>query len=75
MTIDASMTFRHRLNARSKSVTGTHLPHPQISVRQIDTFDAMKSGGRERLSVDGITVKNWSEVFVTISPDYWQVVV
>jgi diacylglycerol kinase family enzyme len=75
MTVDATMTFRNRLIARKKAVTGTHLPHPRISVRQDDTFISQKSGKRERLSVDGIAIKEWSEVFVMIFPDYWQVVV
>ena len=75
MTIDSSMTFRHRLIARNKAVTGTHLPHPQISVRQIDSFDSRKVTRGEKLSIDGNVITNWSELFVTITPDYWQVVV
>jgi diacylglycerol kinase family enzyme len=75
LTIDASMTFRSRLLARKKAETGTHLPHPEISVRQNDAYSTERTGKRERLSIDGIVVANWSEVFVTIIPDYWQVVV
>lgn len=75
MTFEASMSFRNRLTARKKAATGTHLPHPHISVRQADTFSVKKFGRGERLSIDGKTVREWSEVFVTILPDYWQVVV
>lgn len=31
--VDASMTVRQRLQARRRLATGTHLPHPSISVR------------------------------------------
>jgi hypothetical protein len=75
LTIDASMSFRTRLAARKKAVTGTHMPHPQISARQDDSFCAKKLHKGERLSIDGKTVTNWSEVVITILPDYWQVVV
>ena len=75
MTLDASMSLRNRLTARNRAVTGTHLPHPHISVRQADTFSAKNLGRGERLSIDGKTIKKWSEVAVTILPDYWQVVV
>jgi hypothetical protein len=75
LTIDASMTFRNRLIARNKAVTGTHLPHPHISVRQIDTFTTERLGRGERLSIDGCPVANWSEISVALVADYWQVVV
>jgi hypothetical protein len=75
MTIESSMTFRNRLIARDKAVTGTHVPHPQISVRQIDTFTTERLGRGERLSIDGCLVTNWSEISVTIHADYWQVVI
>jgi hypothetical protein len=75
LTIDSSMTYRHRLIARKKAVTGTHLPHPKISIRQDDAFSAQKLRRGERLTVDGVAIKDWSEVLVTVTPDYWQVVV
>jgi hypothetical protein len=75
LTIDASMTFRNRLIARNKAMTGTHLPHPQISVRQDQSFHTSRFDRGERLSIDGILVREWSEIFVSIMPDYWQVVV
>jgi hypothetical protein len=75
MTVDSSMTLRHRLIARKKAETGTHVPHPMISVRQDETFAAMRSDRGEKLCIDGIGATNWAEVFVTITPDYWQIVV
>jgi hypothetical protein len=75
MTIEATMTFRHRLTARKKAVTGTHLPHPRISVRQDDAFSFQKISTGERLSIDGVAIKDWTDVSISILPDYWQVVV
>ena len=75
MTIDASMSLRDRITARKKAVTGSHLPHPRISVRQNDVFTVQGMGRRERLCIDGVTIPHWSEISVRILPDYWQIVV
>jgi hypothetical protein len=75
MTIDASMSIRDRLTARKKAVTGSHLPHPLISVRQGDTFTEQRLGRHESLSIDGVDIPKWSEISVSILPDYWQIVV
>lgn len=75
MTIDASMSIRDRLTARKKAVTGSHLPHPLISVRQGDAFTEQRRGRHESLSIDGVDIPKWSEISVSILPDYWQIVV
>jgi hypothetical protein len=75
MQIAETMSFRDRLTARKKALTGTHVPHPSISHRQDETFSAKRSGEREKLRVDGVSVANWIEVSVSIVPDYWQIVV
>ena len=75
MTLDAAMSLRDRLTARKKAITGSHLPHPCISVRQNDVFSVQRTGRRERLCIDGINIPNWSEISVSILPDYWQIVV
>jgi hypothetical protein len=75
LVIDSSMSFRNRLLAHKKAVTGTHLPHPQISVHQVDTYNSKNVGRGESLAIDGTTIANWTEISVMILPDYWQVVV
>lgn len=75
MQIAEAMSFRDRLTAKKKALTGTHVPHPSISLRQEETFSAKRSGEREKLRIDGVTVANWIEVSVSIVPDYWQIVV
>jgi hypothetical protein len=75
LVLDKSMSFRDRWVARKKAVLGTHIPHPNITVRQIDNFHVQNDGRDESLSIDGIHVEEWSELSVTILPDYWQIVV
>lgn len=75
MLVAESMSFRDRLTARKKAITGTHIPHPSISLRQDETFSAKRLGERDKLQIDGVTVANWIEVSVSIVPDYWQIVV
>lgn len=75
MQIEETMSFRDRLTAKKKALTGTHVPHPSISLRQDETFSTKRSGEREKLRIDGVSVANWIEVSVSIVPDYWQIVV
>lgn len=75
MTVDASMSIRDRLTARKKALTGSHLPHPCLSVRQSDTFSTQRQGHRDVLLIDGVSISDWTEVSVSILPDYWQIVV
>ena len=75
MLVAETMSFRDRLTARKKALTGTHVPHPSISLRQDETFSTKRLGERDTLRIDGITAANWLEVSVSIVPDYWQIVV
>lgn len=75
MLVAETMSFRDRLTARKKALTGTHVPHPSISLRQDETFSTRRLGDRDKLRIDGVTVANWIEVSVSIVPDYWQIVV
>lgn len=72
--VAASMGVRQRFEARRRSTTGTHIPHPQIEYRQVEsaawTFDramvATCDGGRSR---------RVREVVVRVLPDAATVVV
>jgi hypothetical protein len=75
MLVAETMSFRDRLTARKKALTGTHVPHPSISLRQDETFSTKRLGERDKLRIDGVAVTNWIEVSVSIIPDYWQIVV
>ena len=75
VTMTSSMTFRDRLSAQKKALTGTHLPHPEIHVSRGESFSYMRTNKSEQLSIDGHKVTDWVSVRVTVQPDYWKIVV
>lgn len=75
VTFSGNMNFKQRLLSRQRLRTGTHLPHPHISVSRNTTFQTSRAHAHEVLSVDGITVKNWLSVSVRILPDFWRVII
>jgi hypothetical protein len=66
--VDASMRFRDRLEARRRIPTGTHLPHPAISVRTATEWTWSDAGGAH-VWVDGVDVGRRNTVEVRIGPD------
>ena len=75
VTFSKEMTFRERLLAMKKSLTGTHLPHPNIHVSRAEAFSFMRTSKHEFLLIDGERVSLWQSVRVTVQPDYWKIVV
>lgn len=75
LKISEDMSLRIRLTAMKKARSGTHVPHPQISVSRSDCYSFQQEFARETLSVDGVTIPGWSSVSVTVLPDYWKIVV
>lgn len=75
ISINASMPLRERLRARKRAALGTHIPHPEIAVRQGSHFTLQNLSSRETLFIEGKRFRDWEEVNVTILPDYWQIVV
>jgi hypothetical protein len=68
------MPLKQRFIARRKARTGTHIPHPSIAVTRGTTLTIFREKPQERLSIDGVAVSNWSEISITIQPDYWEVI-
>ena len=68
LRVDAAMTMRARLHARTRARTGTHLPHPQLEVRSTGEwhhhFDRPM-----RLWIDGVRCGDVTELTVTVLPD------
>jgi hypothetical protein len=75
VTFSEEMTFRERLLAMKKSLTGTHLPHPNIHVSRAESFSFMRTSKHDHLFVDGEKMPLWQSVRVTVQPDYWKIVV
>jgi hypothetical protein len=73
-TITSQMSLRQRFLARRKMQTGTHLPHPDLSSKQIATQSIVRQNG-EKLMIDGRKIDNWASISIRVEPDYWRVLV
>jgi hypothetical protein len=72
--VDPAMSLRSRLQARRRLATGTHVPHPQISVgvaeRRAWTFPRATP-----VTIDGVGCGRCTHLSVTISPDHFAICV
>lgn len=75
VTIAESMGPRQRFLARRRAVAGNHVPHPGITIHKSDRFELVRAHPRERLIIDGMEIKRWSSITITVEPDCWQVIV
>ena len=75
VTISPEMQLRQRFIARRRARTGTHIPHPTLSVHRCAEFSHLKSSARERLTLDGRAIDNWISVDISVVPDFWSVLV
>lgn len=73
LEIDASISQRQRWIASRRSLTGTHIPHPNITTRRLRKIEIQRGRSSEKLRIDGVVHKNWSSLRVHIEPDHWQV--
>ena len=73
LRIVESMSVRQRLIARQRSRTGTHIPHPDITVSRVTSVSVENTQQQQRLWIDGVAMGEWSAVHCTVLPDYWRV--
>ncbi len=73
-SMESTTTVRQRLLARRRAVTGTHLPHPSMSVRR-STHVVLERNAGESLVIDGVTFGHWTSVSVAVKADFYSVVV
>ncbi len=66
--VDAALGWRARWQARRRLPSGTHLPHPLISVRRAESFEFGFTKPR-RLFVDGVDVGWVRHLEVRVHPD------
>ena len=72
--VDAAMSVRQRWQARRRLPTGTHVPHPKISVRTATSLE--RTFPRPyRVWIDGVRVDDARSVAVTVVPDAFGVLV
>ena len=70
----AELSFADRLKARTRLPGGTHLPHPDISVRRASD-GSTPSGGREIVLVDGVRWDVAGEIEYRVIPDAATIVI
>lgn len=68
VTVSAAMTVRQRLEARRRLATGTHLPHPAITVQRV-TATTIPIAAGAHVWVDGVDVGGGAEVHLTVLAD------
>ena len=68
------MTRRQRVIARRRARTGTHVPHPHVSISRVTQYTQTKTHRRQRLSLDGRAVTEWERIDIEIVADHWTVV-
>ena len=65
--IEPSMGLRQRREARRRSITGAHVPHPLVQVLPTRQWSCLRTG-RERLVIDGVVIRRWVSVDVVVEP-------
>jgi hypothetical protein len=75
LEVDRTMPRRERREALRRSLTGSHLPHPLIGLGRADSWDIERRGPLDTLRIDGVIVRGWCSVRVTLHPDALLVVV
>lgn len=68
LEVDARMSVRQRMIARSRMQTGTHLPHPDISVKSVSEFTW--SGSALTMWIDGAKIGVVQFVEIQVMKDF-----
>lgn len=71
----ADMSLRERVMAKNRLGTGTHVPHPKISVQQHTEFRVDRQTQSERLLIDDMSMSHWRSIEMSLLPDYWKIIV
>lgn len=79
MTVSSTIDWKQRFQAWRRTRTGTHLPHPNISMER-GNYGSWTRAGNEVLSIDGKPVSrgrgpNWQSVGIYVEPDACYVLV
>ena len=72
--VAASMSIRDRLQARRRLPQGTHVPHPDIEVRQVSST-TIELARATRIWIDGERWGSVTSITLTVEPDALLVVV
>jgi hypothetical protein len=68
LTVDETMTLRDRWRARGRLPSGTHVPHPAITVRQVSSIE-LSFDAPMRIVVDGVPAGESRTLRLEVEPD------
>jgi len=68
LEVDTRMSVRQRMIARSRMQTGTHLPHPDVSVKSVSEF--VWSGSALTMWIDGAKIGLVQFVEIQVMKDF-----
>jgi hypothetical protein len=71
---DASLSWRARWQMRGRLPSGTHLPHPGLSVTKVTSYE-IELSAREGIWIDGVARGGVCRVRVEVRPDAWTIAV
>jgi diacylglycerol kinase family enzyme len=74
VTADASLSLRARWQIRGRLASGTHLPHPGLSVTKVTSHTVDVAPG-EQVWLDGIKTRGVRQVSIELRPDSWTIAV
>lgn len=66
--IVSELGFGDRLKARKRLQSGTHVPHPQISIRRLKSV-TWETGRHQSVAIDGELIAGVRSLTVTVCPD------
>src|SRR5262245_59005451 len=70
--VSGSMSVRQRLQARRRLGAGTHVPHPDITIRTAESGE-WRFGRPTNLYLDGVQRGRCTRLMVTIAPDHFSI--
>jgi diacylglycerol kinase family enzyme len=68
LTVAETMTLRDRWRARGRLPSGTHVPHPAITVRQVSSIE-LSFDAPMRIVVDGVPAGESRTLRLEVEPD------
>jgi hypothetical protein len=70
--VDPSMSIRQRLQARRRARSGTHLPHPQLRSRTVESME-WEWTSPITVDVDGVARGRCTRLTVEVLPDHFAI--
>lgn len=70
--LESGTPVLQRIMMRRRARSGSHLPHPGVTISSSEGFSYVRSGQRQRLTLDGHDIGAWTSFSVHCVPDHWR---